>query len=101
MVVGLVKVPGLEPASLGGLTSPTTNGGGMQTGSSDGIRAHVARRSLHVACRLCNAQLVLSNKISASELGKKSIKSALLVGKSEEKNGATGCPVGNGVGTEK
>ena len=58
--------------------NPTTNGG-MQNGSSVGIRTHF----IHVFARFgtnLHAQPVLVNKISASELSRKFIKSALSVG---------------------
>ncbi len=41
---------------------------------------HVAYTFLHVLAPICYARSVLVNKISASELSRKSIKSALLVG---------------------
>ncbi len=58
---------------------PTTNGG-AQKGSSVGI----CTRCIHVffACLapICHAQSVLVDKVSASELSRKLIRSALLVG---------------------
>ncbi len=57
---------------------PTTNGG-MQNGSSVGIYTHCK----YVFCTFGTdsyAQSVLINKISASDLSRKLIKSALLVG---------------------
>ena len=58
---------------------PTSNGG-TQNGSSVGIRT----RCMHVFCTFgvdLYAQSVLVNKVSASELSQKFIKSALLVGR--------------------
>ena len=60
------------------LPYPTTNGG-TQNGCSVGI----CTRCMHVFARLAPiyyAQSVLINKISASELNRKVIKSALLIG---------------------
>ncbi len=57
---------------------PTTNGG-TQNGSSVGICTHCIR-VLARSAPICNAQWVLINKISASELSRNFIKSALLVG---------------------
>ena len=59
---------------------PTTNGS-MQSGSRLGIRT----RCMPIFCTFCAdllAQSVLINKISASELSRKFIKGALLVGQS-------------------
>ncbi len=59
-------------------TCPTSNAG-MQNGSSVGI----CTQCKHVFARFgadLHAQSVLSNKISAAELRRKLIKSALLVG---------------------
>ena len=71
-----------EKIGLGvGGGNPTTNSG-MRNGSSVGTCTH----RIHVFARLaliCNAQSVLINKISASELRRKLTKSALLVGKAK------------------
>ncbi len=61
---------------------PTTNGG-MQNGNSVGMFTH----RVHILARFgadSHAQSVLINKISASELSRKFIKSALSVGLEEE-----------------
>ena len=61
---------------------PTTNGG-MPNGSSVEIRMYVRTHCIHVSCTFGTnlyAQSMLINKISASELSQKFIKSALLVG---------------------
>ena len=59
-----------------------TNNSGMQNGSSVGIYTQCIHVFAHFApiCTLCRA---LINKISPSELSRKFIKSALLVGKGE------------------
>ena len=61
---------------------PTTTCGGMQNGSS----VEICTRFIHVFCTFgvdWHAQSVLINKISASELSRKFIKCALLVGEGE------------------
>ncbi len=58
---------------------PTTNGG-VQNGSSVGIGTRCMHVFLHVLGADLHAQSVLVNKISASELSRKFIKNALLVG---------------------
>ncbi len=69
--------PGPAPCRFNFPTIPTTNGG-MQNGSSVGIHT----QCIHVFARLTpnlSARPVLINKISASELSRKFIKSALSV----------------------
>ena len=72
-------IPRIFPTSpVCSLTHPTSNGG-MQNGSSVGIRT----RRIHAFASLApelSAQSVIIDKISAPELKKKFIKSALLVG---------------------
>ncbi len=68
-----------RPGTRDAREDPTTNGG-MQNGSSVGI----CTRCVHVFARLgadVYAQSVLINKVSASELSRKFIKVASLVGR--------------------
>ena len=56
----------------------------MQNGSSVGIRTRCVHIFAHLA-PICMPQSVIINKISTSELSRKSIKSALLVGNTSQK----------------
>ncbi len=55
-----------------------------KNGSSVGIRTRCTHAFLHVSTPICMLRRCLSTKTSASELGRKFIKSALLVGRETE-----------------
>ncbi len=60
--------------------TPTTNGGVQKWKPSRNMYIHVACMFLHVPAPICTLSRCLLTKISASELRRKIVKSALLVG---------------------